>query len=210
MTQKIQISTAKAEGMTGRKMKRKIIASDIDIHTNMECNKIHEWTYYSLIIIPIWFDTQDRELYDDNDVFRIAVAFNPKKRGFTFNPSDVLLNIQGSKHYPVKYIGPLSFQSTEHEEWARRLAIRGDIVWPGTYGEYHLGNIQYLKITDENIALNNLDIWTGFYIVFDTKIPSPEQAFYLDILGLKKNSREYNIPRITFEKDFVYPCHSCP
>jgi len=210
MTQKIQISMAKAKDMTGRKMKRKIIAPDIDIHTQMDCNQVHEWTYYGFTIIPIWFDTQDRKLYDDNDVFRIAVAFNPKEKGFTFNPSNVFLTIEDTKYYPIKYIGPLSFQFTKNEEWARRWAKKGDIVWPAGYGEYHSGNIQYLKIINEDVELSNLNIWSGFFLVFDAKIPSPEQTFYLNLPGLKKNYKKYPISQISFEKEFDYLCDSFP
>ena len=123
-----------------------------------------------LFVVPMYIDLIDEPYYKDTDRFQISLSIIPKEQGFTFNPFEVTVTVDGQSFKPA---------ATELRQ-----------------GPY---NDDIRSVIDKETPLKK-DKFQAIDMTFDRPVPTTDRTITLNIGRALIHPQHPAIPTIRFKK----------
>ncbi|MBW1855818.1 MAG: hypothetical protein JRJ00_14255 [Deltaproteobacteria bacterium] len=147
-----------------------------------------------LSIIPVYVNTADEQL-NKNSLFKIQISLQPHKAGFSFDPRQIIVEIDGKVYPIVGVTGPKSPPSYLDDATIRRWMKSGAVIC-----SVRAQHIVENEFPNAPIFLTEIGEWYCFDLMFKVPPPSPEKNFDLDGVGIFCDGKQLKLEKIQFEK----------
>jgi hypothetical protein len=157
-------------------------------------NDIRTFQLTYFVILPLYFDTKEVPSYSPKP-FTILFAFLPYESGFSFNPNDITLHLDGKILKPLSISAQLVPDPSPGSDYYKSWVARGHVMCGFNQSkEYHPIPIEADYLFDKS------GMWYCYEIQFDVSAPDPSTEFSIFLNGLFRNGEPYKIPPIPFQE----------
>lgn len=147
----------------------------------------HEYSYGFLwYIVPI-LPLPGSNAFPRTQDFTFHLVLDPEGEKFSFDLSQVILEIDGTKLSPTHYVGPVGRRFYQGNSW-----------------ECDNKNADWKAIRDYPTRPLPIQEWSCFTFTFSALTPSPEKPFNVFLNGVQRNQMPFPIPPIHFKEGYSW------